>query len=365
MPNVGATAAAPEAAIPPGDAPAQAFAVAARGDSAAVGRALASLAPDERPAAVRALTTSLIHQDFEKAERWVAALPAGPMQNVATEVLARSAVDRDPANAVSWAFAGPAPSMQSTSRQAVAERSAELAPQPAMARLLALPASPARLEMLGYTAAAWTRLDPSAALAWMRSTAPADVKDHIAVSMAFALAQTDPAHAAGLLGELPSGRDRLVLLGAIGQTWIARDTNQAWQWARQLPAGPDRDAAFAGIETGLGGAGSRLARSESAVGRRSGSGGAAEPVANALPLGPARDAAFRREFEEAMRESPARAADWLRQHPGPDRSDAMVNELMRRWLPDNPAAAKIWINENIYGPGRREELLREYGQTNP
>ena len=365
MPTVGATTAAPEAAVPPGDALALASAASARGDRAAVGRALASLTPDERPAAVRALTTSLINQDFEKAERWVAALPVGPTQNAATEVLARSAVDRDPSGAVSWAHGGPSPSMQSTARQTVAARSVELAPKPAMARLLALPASPARLEMLGYAAAAWTRLDPAAALAWMRTTAPATVKDHLAVSMAFALAQTDPARAADLLGELPLGRDRLVLLGAIGQTWIARDANQAWQWARQLPAGSNRDAAFAGIETGLGGAGSRVARSEPAVGRRNGGGGAAEPVANALPLGPARDEAFRREFDEAMRESPARAADWLRQHPGPDRSDAMVNELMRRWLPDNPAAAKTWINENIYGPGRREELLREYGQTYP
>ncbi len=226
-------------------------------------------------------------------------------------------------------------------------------------RVRALSVSPARAEMLGYAAAAWARRDASAALAWVRGLTPGEEKDRLATSISFALAQSDPRRAVELLDTLPDGRDRRVLLGAIGQTWVARDADQAWRWAQQLPEGAWREAALAGIETGLGGAGARVARSGSSTGLRPRGGGGLSADATSLPPGLERDDALRRKFDEALRESPVNAASYLTSLPAPDRRDDMVDELVRRWGPVNPDATKTWVDQNVANPARREQLLRE------
>jgi hypothetical protein len=162
-----------------------------------------------------------------------------------------------------------------------------------------------------------------------------------------------------LLAALPEGRDRRVLIGAIGQTWVARDADQAWRWAQQLPEGASREAALAGIETGLGGAGARVARSSSSTGLHPRGGGGSIGEASAPTLGVERDDALRRKFNEALRESPVNAASYLTALPAPDRRDDMIDELVRLWAPINPDAAKTWIDHNIASPARREQLLRE------
>jgi hypothetical protein len=163
-----------------------------------------------------------------------------------------------------------------------------------------------------------------------------------------------------LLDILPQGRDRMAVIGAIGQTWVARDENETWRWANQLPAGAAREAAVAGIETGLGGAGSHLVQNDTRFTGRTGNAGLGTTRGGgSLPLGEQRDDALRREFEEALRESPLRAASLLTALPAPDRRDEMVDELVRRWLPINPEAAKTWVDQNIPNPARREMLLRE------
>ena len=48
------------------------------------------------------------------------------------------------------------------------------------------------------------------------------------------------------------GRDRWLLVGVIGRTWVARDPKAALAWAHALPAGTPREAALAGIDAGLG-----------------------------------------------------------------------------------------------------------------
>jgi hypothetical protein len=81
-----------------------------------------------------------------------------------------------------------------------------------------------------------------------------------------------------------------------------------------------------------------------------------------MPPGLARDEALRREFAEALRESPARAAAWLATMPVPDRRQEMADELARRWLWVNPDAASAWMELHIPEPERRERLWREAGR---
>ena len=361
MPTMGATPPAAMTVASPDEALAVATAAANHDDLPAVVRVFDSLPPDERSPLVRKLMTAIVGQDLARAERVAEALPTGSMQTAAIEILARAMVDRDADAALRWALANASPAMKATVRSVVAERLLEDTPKAAMERLRALPASPARDEMLGYAAAAWARRDATNALGWVRGLTAGGEKDRLATSMSFALAQSEPARAVESLDTLPEGRDRLVLIGAIGQTWVARDATAAWKWARRLPEGPSREAALAGIETGLGGAGSRVARGDASAGVRVRGGGESPGDLNGLPPGVERDDALRRKFDEALRESPVNAASYLTSLTAPDRRDAMVDELVRRWLPLDPQAAKTWIDQNVTSPTRREQLFREAG----
>ena len=231
----------------------------------------------------------------------------------------------------------------------------ESAPQAAVARIIALPPSTERNEILGDAGAQWVRRDATAALAWLGDLSPTDDKKRVATSMGYALALPEPLRETAWLSTLPDGRDRLLAIGAIGQTLVASDADQAWKWARQLPAGSALEAALAGIETGLGGARFRGANRPVEIVGRAGMRGivGVSRSASSIPLGSERDQALRREFEEALRESPARAASWLASILIPDRRDEMVNELARRWSPINPQAARLWMDENNVAPGRR------------
>jgi hypothetical protein len=360
MPTASAVAATAPLPTSTDDALAQARAAVARNDFSATVQALEKPASTERVYVVRKLMRELASSDFSKAERVCTALPAGSMQLEATGILARTRVDRDPAAAVHWALAYVSPSLASRARQAVAEQLIAQQPKATMLRLLALPDSPARNELLGYAAASWARSDAVGAVGWVRALDNGTAKDHMGTSMGFALAQSQPARAVELLDILPQGRDRMAVIGAIGQTWVARDENETWRWANQLPAGAAREAAVAGIETGLGGAGSHLVQNDTRFTGRTGNAGLGTTRGGgSLPLGEQRDDALRREFEEALRESPLRAASLLTALPAPDRRDEMVDELVRRWLPINPEAAKTWVDQNIPNPARREMLLRE------
>ncbi|MBC7367648.1 MAG: hypothetical protein H7343_12705 [Undibacterium sp.] len=362
MPTMVATAPGPVAAWSVDETLTTATDAVNRDDLPALALALEKLSAEERALAVQKLMTTISEQNLAKAERVAQALPVGAMRTTAIEILARATADRDADAAIRWALAPAFPGSEAEILAMVAERLVEREAKPTLERLLALPAPSARIEMLGYAAAGWARRDAPAALAWVRGLGPGEEKDRMITSMGFALAQSQPLRASEMIAALPEGRDRMVLIGAIGQTWAASDATEAWKWANQLPAGAARVAALAGIETGLGGAGARVARSGWSAGLYVGSGAMSVGAAGSRPLGVEREDALRRKFDEALRESPVNAASYLTTLPAPDRRDDMIDELVRRWLPTNPDAAKTWIELNIPSPARREELLREAGR---
>ncbi len=363
MPTMGAFAALASPPVAPDAVLAEARRAIGKDDPASAVRALETLAVAERAGTVRKLMSGLAPENFMAAERVAATLSSGLLQAEATDILANARFAHDSVEATQWALTVAAQVIAPRARHAVAENLVAREPGSAMERLLALPDSAPRREMLGYAAARWARRDATAALAWVRSLNPGESRDRMMTSICFALAQSDPARAAELLAALPEGRDRAAVTGAVGQIWIALDERAAWKWAHQLPAGAAREAAFAGIETGLGGAGSRLVQNDTRFTGRTGSAGLGSTRGGgSLPLGAQRDDALRREFDEALQESPARAASLLTALPAPDRRDEMVSELVRRWLPINPEATKTWVDQNVPNPARREMLLREAGQ---
>ena len=371
MPTVlPAAAAEPKPAVSEREVLAFATDAARRGDLAAMVRVLETLPSEQREGVVRELVATCARQDLAKAGQVAQALPPGPLLRVATAVAAQAMLERDPAGAVEWALATTAPAVDYATRQAVAEGFVRRDSRAALEQFGRLPASEGRNQLISYAAAEWARRDATAALAWAREVPAGDEQTRVLTAMSFSLAQTEPEQAVAWANLLPEGRDRWLVLGAIAQTWVARSADQAWAWARALPAGAARESALAGIEVGLGGARLRRNVDGLAVGggvRRTGGstgGGGSTPAvgASALPFGLDRDQALKREFEEALRESPSRAASWLAMQPVPDRRDELVDELARRWLAINPEAAQVWMDQNIRPPERREQLLREAGR---
>ena len=128
---------------------------------------------------------------------------------------------------------------------------------------------------------------------------------------------------------------------------MARDPKAALAWAHALPAGTPREAALAGIDAGLGIASFRSREVADTLAQTR-----AVPAARSPEglLGPERDRALRRVFEERLFASPVRAADWLSSLPAPD---------AREWFAINPAAAETWLDQNIPSPVRREQLRQD------
>lgn len=335
---------------------AQATAAAREENWPEMNRLLAKFPWSERSDAAQALSETLFAEDESKTGRAVRAMQDGTALHAAATRLAREKVTHAPLAAVEWALAADQPAVEFALRLAVAEAWCARDARAASAALAAWPASAGRDQMLGFAAAAWAPRDPPAALAWARAMAPGADRTRVLTSMGFALAQTEPEQAVEVISELPEGRDRWLIVGAIGQTWVARRPKDAWAWARQLPAGEAREAALSGIATGLGWSRRQRANAAIAAADRDGGGMAA------LPPGFAREQALRREFDGVLRDSPAQAADWLETKPLPDRHAEMVDEVARRWLAVNPAAAREWIERTIREPDRREQLLREAGR---
>jgi hypothetical protein len=355
------------------------------------------------------LVTENASRDPAFAARLAAALPPGLAQTSALEIAGDALAQTEPEAALRWAEETQLPETGTTVRRAVAGGLVHAGGRSAMDRIQARPANSAREELLVFAVAAWARREPVAAEGWVRGLPAGERRERLTSSVGFELAQKDPRRALALAETLPAGRNRWLLISAIGQTWVATDPKAALSWANGLPAGQPRDAAFAGVDTGLGVPTSRRAGAIPSSG--SGGGGRARGAGTtpywpelespdfaawlstqrpgmtrdeaiieyvrqrgaldsgaigawlaALPGGPARDQAMEIYLEGQMIGAPQRAASWLRSLPRSDRNDALIERAARRWLQTNPDAAEPWLLETPLPPYLKERLLREAGR---
>ena len=362
--------------------------------------------PAARAHAGTALVAALAAQNPAVAATVALALPSGPAQTAAVEIAAHAFVQHDAAAALRWAFELYDAVTANLARRAVARELVRENPRNAMDRIKALPAGPARADVFVFAAAAWAAQDGASAVAWLRELPDDAFRQRLTSTIAFEIAQTKPDRAIALAEDLPAGRSRWLIFSAIAQTWIIKDPKAALAWSAQLPAGEARDAAHAGIETGLGVPSSRRAapfpgiRNSNPRSAASGTAfatGSAEtnnPAFDAwlatqprsmtrdeailefirqrgaldvgsignwvasLPGGTTRQRAIEIYFDETVRGSPANAANWLRSLPSSDRSDEMIEKTARQWLQTDPRAAEAWLRETTLPPFRQEELLR-------
>lgn len=346
--------------------------------------------------------------DPRRAAEFSLRLGPGPTQTAALDAVVDAWWRRDPRAAEAWAVKlAPGPARDSAWR-ALAAIAVQDAPDVWLEAVWRWPRDDTRAVLLSLGVAAWTGMAPEKAITWMRSLAAGPERDRLRFTAAFAVAQRDPALARALVEELPEGRERGLVLHALAQTWVARDQAAALAWARGLPPGLDREAAWAGIDTGLGVPTSRttaagpvlpaagsggalvasrpdwpelaspefarwlaaqapgLSRDEAVLGyvreRMNGAGAEVGGWVVALPGGTTRDRALSLYLETLAPRAPAEAAAWLRGLPSSERSAVRIEQVGRAWLRVNPDAADAWLAENGIAPERREWLRFEAGR---
>lgn len=362
-----APGAAPASALASGEVARQAADKMNAGEAAGAARLLETLPAAERPGAVRAFLGLVAGADPGRTAQVAAALPRGSPRTAALDLAAEAWVARDALEAARWAFGLDDPDLRFDANRAIADRWVARARRAALDRLLALEAVGPRDELLVLAAARLARRDASAALEWTRGLPEGELRNRVATSVGFEIAQAMPERAVGVVEMLPPGRDRWLLLNAIGRTWMARDPAAAMAWARELPAGEARNAVIAGFDAVQGVSSSR--RGGDVAGDGAGPVGveannrvSLAPLDPAsLPPGPERDRALRRKFEELLVVAPLVAATWLGSLPVSDRSHEMVSRLTRTWLLSDPAAAVAWMDQAMIPQWQQEELLREAG----
>lgn len=347
---------------------ARARALAERDDFRGAVESLRSVAEQQRASAARRLVEEFTPDSPTRAAQLALALPHGVDQRDLLAMATRARMRQDANGTVLWAIGILDPGSRYAAMDSVAGELVKAEPRGALERLQALPDRPGRLELLRLAAAHWARRDPDAALAWADAL-PAELRTHIVASIGFEVAQTAPERAVGIASSVPEGRDRWLLLSEIAQTWTARNPDQAVTWMRSLPAGEAREAALAGIDSATGAASTRRARTVQGAyrgpGRLAGGGGSGGPSpvvaadATALPPGPAREQALRREFERRLQTSPALAANWLATLPAPEVNDDILRRLTQEWMRYDPASALSWLELHVPTASRREQILNE------
>lgn len=182
-----------------------------------------------------------------------------------------------------------------------------------------------------------------------RSDSVADIGDfnHPAPStsplvlQASSLAQSSPEEAARWAAALPPGKqqDRAALV--VVDRWTGNDPAAAAAWTTQFAEGPLREQAM------------------SVVARQWGlrDWNAAAGWLETLPMGSSRDAAIGAFVTSADGYDIKLALEWANQMEAPDNRAMRVEDTARRWLREDNAAARAWLEKAQLPPGIAERLL--------
>lgn len=409
MPTIGAAPSAPTAEEPEEKLIGEIIQAARSGRA---DRAVAKLNALPEPAARRRIAVLsaqlMLQHDLPSAGALAVTLEPGPLQAEIVELVAEAAAGFDLRFALKWVETIGDPVTRGVALRVIAAMGVFDGPRGLLQRIDEMKTSPARDDARTAAAAAWARRDADAALDWLAAQGD---EPRLRAAVFFAVAETQPKRASGLVARLPEGRDRRLLVSAVTQNWVAQDRAAAVAWAADLAPGPERDAAYAGIETGLGVPAVR--RRGGAPGQRGiasrgfggGAGATAAVLASAsspefeawlatqppgrdrdealvefvrqrgaldtgaighwlasLPGGPARDRAREIYLEGRLASSPAEAAAWLRSLPRAEVGDAAVERVARRWLVTNPDAAALWLRDAPIPDFQKERILREAGR---
>ena len=161
------------------------------------------------------------------------------------------------------------------------------------------------------------------------------------VSQAASLAESSPEEAARWVAALPAGKEQNEAALAVIDHWIGSDPSAAATWTTQFAEGPLREQAM------------------SAVARQWGlrDWNATAGWLEKLAMGPSRDAAIGAFVTSADGYDIRLALEWANQMGDPESRATRVEYTALRWLREDNAAARAWLQKAQLPPGLAVRLL--------
>ncbi len=181
-------------------------------------------------------------------------------------------------------------------------------------------------------ASEWARQDPAAALAWASSLATGKAAAMSAV--VGEVAKSDPRKAAEMLGKMDPA-ERADAYRTVAAQYGALDFSEAQTWIRSLPA----DEQAAALASAVGG----LSNTDPVA--------AAKQVA-AMEAGDAKDRLIADVVEDLARKDPQAAADFIKEQDSEQAQRDSMRQLMPAMVSKNPIAALAFVNSYQPGPVR-------------
>src|SRR5437867_4510232 len=161
------------------------------------------------------------------------------------------------------------------------------------------------------------------------------------VLQASSLAQSSPEEAARWVAGLPPGKEQDQATLAVIDRWTGTDPAAAAAWTTQFAEGPLREQAV------------------SVVARQWGlrDWNATAGWLEKLPMGSSRDAAIGSFVTSADGYDIRLALEWANQMEAPESRAMRIEETARRWLREDNAAARAWLEKAQLPSGLAERLL--------
>lgn len=316
-------------------------------------------------------------RDLIAAEHWLQAQPAGEIHRKSLAQFVRAAVVQDPALAARYLDSKASPEDRVEVGGFLAAHWGRLDPIAASAWVEGLPAGPARdralsqllnaeaetdpagtiqkvLQLpvslqknaLGPVFRAWQERDPDAAIAWLEQQPMSTLSEAISQDALESLAERDPRSATRLLLSLPSLDRQVRWIDNIVVRWAISDLPGAVEFASGLPDGAVKDKALKVVAAGW-------AESDPK---------AALEFSVSLPDGEARRHILDNLVNIAARVDAQTAANWVQELPPGDGKDQALKSVAQRWSQQNPPAALAWIETLPAGEVRRDGLATAVGR---
>jgi hypothetical protein len=319
-----------------------------------------------RDLAVRQVVQVWAETDPHSAAGFALSQPPGRLrENLLTDII-RHWGNTDVDAMIDWARAMPDGAIPNRILQGIFEQWARA--DPASAAGFEFPRGIRRDRILETIAHEWFRSDPGAALDWIKSLPPLELRGAAPPVFSMLLA-TNAQQASGFVLSLSDPRTRANLLIKLGSTWAGRDLSSAIAWMQELPEGFKAVAAAsigeAWVRNDLQSAAefaTTMPHVQSLVTEVARAWGPADPGkaiewVQTLPEGNVQDEALREVLSAWTRRDPAATATYLTELPLETQEQMLVN-VISVWANVDAKAAAEWVSQFPEGKARDESATR-------
>ncbi|HTB64135.1 MAG TPA: hypothetical protein VK737_11185, partial [Opitutales bacterium] len=263
----------------------------------------------------------------------LAQMPAGYMQNLATQAVAADWADTDPQAALAWASNITNPTERQTALYYSLRHMSGSDAVGALAQINLISNANQRASATTDILSNLADTDPAAALQWVDKNTTGNTYNRTISNVLAHLSTDDPTAAVNYIATMPPGTAKNNATSTTLNLWSQQDPQAALDWANQNLTGPDLNNATNNIVRNL------IATDPTS----------AESYVAGMPDSPARTNAIQNLANTLSRQDPNTALDWLTNTPGlPDAAKtAAMSTIMNAWAQTDPAAAAISLNQMV------------------